>query len=75
MTIRRKIALLPLLLLPLLPLVGCEDDPILQPTDESSGGGGGSYGRIDKIGLPHVTDDSDGPAPLMADPTLNPTTF
>ena len=60
----------------LLSIGGCEDDPILQPTDDTSGGGGGSYGRIDKIGV--IADSVVGRRDhvhLKADPAENPATF
>lgn len=50
-------------LMVLLLLQGCEDDPILEPTDDKSGGG--SYGNMSPLSVPQ-------PAGLR---TANPETF
>lgn len=50
-TIFRRIhRIVPLLLLLGCVAAGCEDDPILTPGSGDQQKGGGSYGRIDRIG-------------------------
>ena len=43
-----------LTLLALLLLQACEDDPILEPTDDGSGGG--SYGKMSTLSEPSVAE-------------------
>ena len=40
-------------LLTLLLLQGCEDDPILEPTEDTTGGG--SYGQVSPLSAPRDT--------------------
>ncbi|MCE2503888.1 MAG: hypothetical protein J4G05_07495 [Chlorobi bacterium] len=63
-----------ILLLTGLFLPACEDDPILEPNQGSSGSGG-SYDRIDLT--PRDSNRVDKPVahPLMSDPKTNPELF